>query len=108
MSGVFGIFIKNVFSFRKDKTLSHEFPDMLSKNRGGIEIDITGCDFCCKCREVCPADAIQPDRDGHLIQYDSFKCIVCGSCIRNCCNSCIIAVKDSYPPAVRRSSTILR
>jgi ferredoxin len=53
---------------------------------------------CTLCREVCPVEALEGTEQG--IQWDSFRCIECGSCVSRCPNDSLtfqkLVAKEIY------------
>lgn len=60
-------------------TILH-FVGSLSKRFYCINDDL--CISCGKCYKVCPAEAVQKDKDKYMINKS--ECLVCGKCAENC------------------------
>lgn len=49
-----------------------------------VEKDLSRCTNCGMCVSICPADAIEMDRQTWEVRFDQSKCIACGLCVSSC------------------------
>ena len=49
-----------------------------------VSKDETRCTNCGMCISICPADAIEMDRDTWVVRFHMDKCIACGLCVSSC------------------------
>lgn len=50
-----------------------------------IEFDPDLCGGCWQCYEVCPVGCWRPDREAHLVRFNSrVDCVACGACVLQC------------------------
>jgi len=49
-----------------------------------VSKDETRCTNCGMCVSICPADAIEMDKDTWVVRFHMDKCIACGLCVSSC------------------------
>jgi formate hydrogenlyase subunit 6/NADH:ubiquinone oxidoreductase subunit I len=76
--------IKNIF--KKPFTYKYPYkPIILPQGfRGDFSWDRNKCIFCEVCERVCPAEAINVEKEKKNYEWDSGKCIFCAQCEENC------------------------
>lgn len=63
--------------------------------RGGVSCAVEQCLFCGMCARVCPADAIEVDREEGAWAVCPFSCVQCGSCVEHCPANCLSMTTDN-------------
>ncbi len=89
--------------FKKKETLL--YPKVAKEEyaglKGQIQIDEDECILCGKCSKVCPADAIEVNKNNRTWQINHYHCVTCFSCVRECPKTCLTMEKDR--PSVTRA-----
>ena len=49
-----------------------------------VDKDLSRCTNCGMCVSICPADAIEMDRETWEVIFHQSKCIACGLCVSSC------------------------
>ncbi len=82
-------------AFRK-KPVTLMYPDAPAKSfentRGSIQIDIEKCTQCGTCADVCPAAAIETDKETGCWMIQRMQCVLCGLCVETCPEKCLSEV----------------
>ncbi|MVX62492.1 4Fe-4S binding protein [Clostridium chromiireducens] len=54
--------------------------------KGGLKPkwDTNSCTYCGVCKAVCPATAIEINKETNELKFDENKCIYCGKCVKSC------------------------
>lgn len=63
-------------------------------------IDMSKCDLCNVCVDICPEDVFMATKQGPIIKYPE-ECWYCGSCVQDCHLDCIRIV---FPVPMRLSA----
>ena len=108
MTGLMGLYLRNMWKGIRGKKQAHEFPDLLERNRGSLDIRMEGCNYCGRCRQVCLPEAIEPDPAGRYIRLDTYACILCGRCVEACPYACIQMMPEHWTATRRRQADIIR
>ena len=83
--------LKNLVS--KPATRRYPFKDIrkpVAGYRGKIIFDAETCKLCGACARLCPAKAIEVNRQTRVVKYYPFNCIYCGTCMEGCPSQSIV------------------
>jgi ech hydrogenase subunit F len=97
--------LKNLFS--TPATRRYPFKDVrepVNGFRGKITFpNVSTCKLCGMCAKVCPAKALEINKQARQIKYSPFNCIYCGACQDACPTHTIVQSVIYAPPAATKS-----
>ncbi|MBN2250634.1 MAG: 4Fe-4S dicluster domain-containing protein [Candidatus Altiarchaeota archaeon] len=76
----------------------------MEATRGKLAIDIEKCIFCGSCKRICPAAAIEVDRNEKTWEIDRFRCVICGRCTEVCPVKCLSMDRNYVAPTTEPAS----
>jgi len=99
---------KNLFS--KPATRRYPFKDIREPfpgYRGKIHFDTTRCNACGACARLCPARAIEANKEKKQVKYYPFRCIYCGTCLA-CPREAITQDAHYTPPDTKKAEELYK
>ena len=100
---------KNLFS--RPATRRYPFKDIREPfpgYRGKIHFDTTKCTACGACARICPAQAIEVDKENKQVKYYPFRCIYCGTCAEICFPQAITQDVHYTPPGAEKAEELYK